>query len=78
MSRDCPGARGACLYDPSPCALLGCERAIREEAARGEPKPIAKRATCPVCPDGYVWNESGPTDRACPTCGGTAFVYVPA
>lgn len=32
---------------------------------------------CPDCPDGYVWNERGPTDKPCPTCGGEARVRVP-
>ncbi len=29
---------------------------------------------CPDCPDGYVWESTGPTDLTCPTCGGFAFV----
>lgn len=32
------------------------------------------RSQCPDCPDGYVWTESGPTDKSCPTCGGRAYV----
>ena len=32
---------------------------------------------CPDCPDGYVWTETGPTDKACPTCGGQGRVRVP-
>ena len=27
---------------------------------------------CPDCPDGQVWNNDGPTGRACKTCKGFA------
>lgn len=27
---------------------------------------------CPACPDGYVWNNDGPTGKCCPVCGGHA------
>lgn len=32
------------------------------------------RTACPSCPDGNEWNVNGPTGRACPTCGGTAYI----
>jgi uncharacterized protein (DUF983 family) len=35
-----------------------------------------KRAKCPDCPDGQLWDNKGPTDDACPTCGGEAFIWV--
>lgn len=36
------------------------------------------RSPCPDCPDGYVWTEKGPTDKACATCGGKSYIeHVP-
>ena len=35
-----------------------------------------KREQCPDCPDGQVWNKNGPTNEICPTCKGTAFIWV--
>lgn len=32
-----------------------------------------RRIKCPDCPDGQLWDRKGPTDDACPTCGGDAF-----
>ena len=29
---------------------------------------------CPSCPDGYEWDENGPTGRACPVCEGIGYV----
>jgi predicted nucleic acid-binding Zn-ribbon protein len=29
---------------------------------------------CPSCPDGNEWTASGPTGRACPTCGGQGYL----
>ncbi len=29
---------------------------------------------CPDCPDGYLWNSNGQTAKACPTCGGKAYL----
>ena len=34
-----------------------------------------QRVKCPDCPDGQLWNSKGPTNEACPTCGGDAFVW---
>jgi hypothetical protein len=35
-----------------------------------------RRRACPDCPDGYVWKTSGPTNDACPTCGGNAYIEI--
>ena len=34
------------------------------------------RTKCPDCPDGQLWDRKGPTADACPTCGGTAFIWT--
>ena len=36
--------------------------------------PKEHRVACPDCPDGYIWNELGQTDKECPTCRGRAYV----
>lgn len=35
-----------------------------------------RRVQCPDCPDGQVWDSKGPTDDACLTCGGGAFIWT--
>lgn len=42
----------------------------------GSASPQSARKRCPDCPDGYVWNTSGPTDAACTTCGGKAYIQI--
>ena len=32
------------------------------------------RRQCPSCPDGNEWGIDGPTGRACPVCGGKAYI----
>ena len=32
------------------------------------------KTPCPSCPDGNVWTVNGPTGKACPTCGGNAYI----
>jgi len=34
------------------------------------------RTKCKDCPDGQLWDKKGPTQDACPTCGGEAFIWV--
>lgn len=35
----------------------------------------AEKHPCPDCPDGYVWNTNGQTNKECPTCKGNAFIW---
>jgi len=37
-------------------------------------KEREERSPCPACPDGSVWNSSGPTSKICPVCKGHAVV----
>lgn len=32
------------------------------------------RRPCHACPDGQFWTVNGPTTKACPVCGGKAFL----
>lgn len=43
-----------------------------------EPEDDVIRVLCPDCPDGQIWTSKGPTGELCPTCSGTAYVWVTA
>lgn len=48
-----------------------------DPALREAIKPLVK-VPCGFCPDGYVWNEDGPTDKECFNCRGKAYILVEA
>ena len=64
------------------CMALGriapeCRSLCKELRALGRKgSALMALAPCPDCPDGYVWTARGPTNKACPTCLGTARVLV--